>query len=73
MDVIMLGKGFSPGSDMEGTVEVGVEALEEDDYGFLSAARASLMSRLPLGLRSVSSRNCEIKPNLSLTLTASLC
>lgn len=51
---------LSPGNDMEGTVEVGVDALEE---GFLSAARASLMSKFLLGLRSVSSRNCEIKLN----------
>ena len=55
----------SPGSDMEGTVEVGVEALEEDEDGFLSAASASLMSRLPEGLRSFSSRNCEVKPKWS--------
>ena len=52
---------------MEGTVEVGVEALEEDEDGFLSAASASLMSRLPEGLRSFSSRNCEVKPKWSHT------
>ena len=57
---------LSPGKDIEGTVEVGVDAFEEVPR-VLSAARASLMSKFLLGLRSVSSRNCEIKLNLSLT------
>lgn len=54
---------LSPGKDIEGTVEVGVDGLE--DPLVLRAARASLMSKFLLGLRSVSSRNCEIKLNLS--------